>query len=185
MNATTTFRYNDDNANYGVAFVLVEDGLTGTGSNWAQTNNLSHNSQYADMSFWYNSPSKVTGLEFDHVPVGAWGIASGMEQSVPTSFVADEALPFSYDADITSKGLIQDKSKLSVVALLIDKTNGAVINAAKTSITSDPSGISGVHNATATEAARYTLDGRQVSAPQRGLNIIRLSDGTVRKVIVK
>lgn len=185
MNATTTFRYNDDNANYGVAFVLVEDGLTGTGSNWAQTNNLSHNSQYADMSFWYNSPSKVTGIEYDHVPVGAWGIASGMEQSVPTSFVADEALPFSYDADITSKGLIQDKSKLSVVALLIDKTNGAVINAAKTSITSDPSGISGVHNATATEAARYTLDGRQVSAPQRGLNIIRLSDGTVRKVIVK
>ena len=152
MNATTTFRYNDDNANYGVAFVLVEDGLTGTGSNWAQTNNLSHNSQYADMSFWYNSPSKVTGIEYDHVPVGAWGIASGMEQSVPTSFVADEALPFSYDADITSKGLIQDKSKLSVVALLIDKTNGAVINAAKTSITSDPSGISGVHNATATEA---------------------------------
>ena len=185
MNATTTFRYNDDNANYGVAFVLVEDGLTGTGSNWAQTNNLSHNSQYADMSFWYNSPSKVTGIEYDHVPVGAWGIASGMEQSVPTSFVADQALPFSYDADITSKGLIQDKSKLSVVALLIDKTNGAVINAAKTSITSDPSGISGVHNATATEAARYTLDGRQVSAPQRGLNIIRLSDGTVRKVIVK
>ena len=49
----------------------------------------------------------------------------------------------------------------------------------------DPSGISGVHNATATEAARYTLDGRQVSAPQRGLNIIRLSDGTVHKVIVK
>ena len=185
MNATTTFRYNDDNANYGVAFVLVEDGLTGTGSNWAQTNNLSHNSQYADMSFWYNSPSKVTGIEYDHVPVGAWGIASGMEQSVPTSFVADEALPFSYDADITSKGLIQDKSKLSVVALLIDKTNGAVINAAKTSITSDPTAISGIHTATATEAARYTLDGRQISAPQRGLNIIRLSDGTVRKVIVK
>ena len=185
MNATTTFRYNDDNGAYGVAFVLVEDGLTGTGSNWAQANYLSNDQNYADMTFWYNSPSKVTGLEFDHVPVGAWGIGSGMEQSVPTSFVADQALPFSYNADITSKNLIQDKSKLSVVALLIDKSNGSIINAAKTSINSNPTAINTVGNTTATEAARYTLDGRQVSAAQRGLNIIRLSDGTVRKVMMK
>ena len=31
----------------------------------------------------------------------------------------------------------------------------------------------------------YGLDGRRLDAPQRGLNIIRMSDGTVRKVMVK
>ena len=31
----------------------------------------------------------------------------------------------------------------------------------------------------------YTLDGCQVSGPRRGLNIIRMSDGTIRKVMVK
>ncbi len=31
----------------------------------------------------------------------------------------------------------------------------------------------------------YTLDGKQVSTPQRGINIIRYSDGTVRKVLVR
>ncbi|MCD8266573.1 MAG: leucine-rich repeat domain-containing protein [Prevotellaceae bacterium] len=35
------------------------------------------------------------------------------------------------------------------------------------------------------EASRFTLDGKQITAPQRGVNIIRLSDGMVRKVLVK
>ena len=34
-------------------------------------------------------------------------------------------------------------------------------------------------------AARFAVDGKRLSAPQRGLNIIRMSDGTVRKVMVK
>ena len=35
-------------------------------------------------------------------------------------------------------------------------------------------------------AERYhTIDGKQLSTPQRGLNIVKMSDGTTRKVIVK
>ena len=37
----------------------------------------------------------------------------------------------------------------------------------------------------ATPSARYTLDGRQMMSPRRGVNIVRMSDGTVRKVFVK
>lgn len=33
--------------------------------------------------------------------------------------------------------------------------------------------------------ARYTIDGRQIAAPQRGINILRMEDGSIRKVIVK
>lgn len=32
---------------------------------------------------------------------------------------------------------------------------------------------------------RYALDGRELSVPQRGVNILRMSDGTTRKVMVK
>ena len=32
---------------------------------------------------------------------------------------------------------------------------------------------------------RYNLDGRKLTYPQKGINIIRQSDGTTRKVIVK
>ncbi len=34
-------------------------------------------------------------------------------------------------------------------------------------------------------AVRYTLDGKRVSQPQRGLNIVRYQNGTVKKVLVK
>lgn len=37
----------------------------------------------------------------------------------------------------------------------------------------------------ATVVSRYTLDGKLLNAPQRGINIIRMSDGTIKKVIVK
>ena len=32
---------------------------------------------------------------------------------------------------------------------------------------------------------RYTLDGKRLSRPQRGLNILRMSDGTTKKVVIK
>jgi len=47
-----------------------------------------------------------------------------------------------------------------------------------------PSAISSV-NACTNERARYTLDGWRTTTSQRGLNIIRMSDGTVRKVMVR
>lgn len=35
------------------------------------------------------------------------------------------------------------------------------------------------------EVARYSLNGCKLAAPQKGINIIRMSDGTTRKVLVK
>jgi hypothetical protein len=32
---------------------------------------------------------------------------------------------------------------------------------------------------------RYTVGGNRLSAPQKGLNIVRKSDGTVKKVVIK
>ncbi len=38
---------------------------------------------------------------------------------------------------------------------------------------------------TTAETARYDLLGRQISTPQKGINIIRMNDGTNRKVLIK
>ena len=35
------------------------------------------------------------------------------------------------------------------------------------------------------EKAFYTIDGRRITRPQRGLNLIRMSDGSLRKVFIK
>ena len=51
--------------------------------------------------------------------------------------------------------------------------------------TGSPTGIEVVTSCDATEVARYTIDGRAISAPQAGVNIVMMSDGTVKKVLVK
>ena len=35
------------------------------------------------------------------------------------------------------------------------------------------------------EVARYSVDGKLLQGAQKGLNIVRYSDGTVKKVVVK
>lgn len=188
ITTSTKFVYSDDEANYGIAYVLTEDGMHGTGSSWAQTNNLSGNSSYASSNpFWYKSPSKVTGLNFNHVGVAAWNLDKGVNGSVPTSVVAGEELKYTYKANISSNTLIQDKSNLKVIVMLIDRANGNVVNAAQTTIEDYTTGIietpSPVPSRNAAEV--YDLNGRKVSAPQRGINIIRMPDGTVKKVMRK
>ncbi len=46
-------------------------------------------------------------------------------------------------------------------------------------------GISDIKSASNIAVGRYTIDGRAITAPQRGINIIKMSDGTVRKEIVR
>lgn len=40
-------------------------------------------------------------------------------------------------------------------------------------------------NTDAKEAARYSIDGQRLSAPQQGINIVKYADGTTRKAFVK
>ncbi len=185
IDTDTKFVYTEDNGQYGIAYALVEDGLSNPA--WVQANYLSHRSGYESLSFWYNSGSEVSGLEFNHVAVAAWDIADGVNGSVSSTIQAGEIQSYSYKANIAGKSLIQDKSKLKVIAMLIDRSTGRIANAAWTTINDyDPSAINAVSTTSDLhEAGRYSLDGRQMSAPQRGLNIIRMSDGSIKKVIVK
>ena len=185
IDTDTKFVYTDDNGQYGIAYALVEDGLTNR--TWMQANYLSHRSGYESLSFWYNSGSEVSGLEFNHVAVAAWDIAGGVNGSISSTIQAGEIQSYTYEASIAGKSLIQDKSKLKVIAMLIDRSTGRIANAAQTTINDfDPSAINAVSTASdVRETGRYSLDGRQMTAPQRGLNIVRMSDGSIKKVIVK
>ena len=136
ISTDTKFAYTEDNGKYGIALVLIEDGMSGTGSSWAQANYISGNSNYASSyPFWYNASERVTGLEFNHVAVAAWDILNGAEGSVKSAFAAGETLKYTKEIDIASNSIIQDKSKLKVAVLLIDRTTGNIVNASQTGIT--------------------------------------------------
>ena len=71
------------------------------------------------------------------------------------------------------------------VFVLDDK--GVVANAAKVRVV-DPTDVKELDVKPAgnlREVARYTLDGRMITTPQKGINIVKLSDGSTIKVNVK
>ena len=50
----------------------------------------------------------------------------------------------------------------------------------------EPTGINGATNNTSVhEVARYTIDGKRIVKPQQGINIVKFSDGTVKKIVVE
>ena len=65
-------------------------------------------------------------------------------------------------------------------------SNGISTTATVNVTVTQSTGITGTQNTTdVREIARYTIDGKRINQPQRGINIVKYSDGTVKKVIVK
>ncbi len=181
----TQFFYSDEDARFGIAYVLVEDGLSGSGPEWGQQNYLSGESGYGDLPFWYDAPSIISNLKYNHVAVAAWNIKEGIR--VKDGISAGEDIENCFLADISVNQLIQNKSELSVVVLLIDQYTGSIINAAKTSISDfDPTAIRNV-NIEKDTSDIYDLNGRKVCSSTGTLQGfskgIYIQNG--RKIVVK
>lgn len=86
----------------------------------------------------------------------------------------------------TGLPIIQHKNALHVVALLIDKATGQVINAAKCHVEplKNATGIRSLHTMPANATTSYySLDGKRLQQPRKGLNIVRTSDGKTFKLM--
>lgn len=65
-------------------------------------------------------------------------------------------------------------------------SNGISTTATVNVTVTQATGITGTQtSADVHEIARFTIDGKRISQPQRGINIVKYSDGTVKKVVVK
>lgn len=163
FNTTTRFAYSEEGGRYGIAYVLVEDGLKGTGSNWAQANYYSGNGT-GEMAWWGKQGSSVSGVEYNHVVVAAWSALNGVDGSVDPVIDADTPQEYSYTASIANKSLIQDKTKLKAVVLLIDRVSGQIVNAAQSPISDYGTGIETVRDTRrAANSEIYDLSGRQIT----------------------
>lgn len=74
----------------------------------------------------------------------------------------------------------------STVATLNFCSNGISTKTTVRFFVTKATGITGTQtSADIREIARFTIDGKRINQPQRGINIVKYSDGTVKKVIVK
>ena len=180
-----TFPFDVTDGKYALEYVLVEDGLTGTGSDWDQSNYYSGGSM-GDMSFFDEAEDYVSGLVFNDVAVLMSQIG-GIEGSIPANVEADNPVThkhtfYLFDARNTSgEKVIQNANNLKVVALLINQETGEVVNANKVKV-GENTGINAIQNNDSQMVAvdYYDLGGRKLSSLQRGANIvvIRYADGS-------
>ena len=166
-----TFCLDREDAPYGFAYVLIEDGMSHP--SWAQANAYSGRTVESgitkELDFFINSPYELRGY-------------------IKTPIIANETQSHEYVfRNISRNTIIQDKAKLSVCVLLINLQTGQIENAAKCSI-DDATATSIVplsqNQPNIREIARYTIDGCCILTPQKGINIVKYSDGSVRKEMV-
>lgn len=175
------FAMNMEKQNIGLFLVVTEDSLTGYQSNGY------YNSTDEGLGEWSKGgkygQQYVMPYSFTDVARAQIGTSvNGTTGYIPATIVNGEV----YSTTITfNLPTVNNIYNCKVVCMMIDANTGAIINAATAKMTT-MTGISSAVSATeATEVARYNAAGQMITAPQKGLNIIRMSDGTSRKVIVK
>ena len=122
------------------------------------------------------------GFKYWKVSAGVRG-ASG--QGIPSDVVTVEAEGNVMTVQLTG---LDYESEYAFVAFVKTSENETFYGEQQTFRTGpDTSGVEDVTvaNGEVVETARFNLKGHRLNAPRRGLNIIRMSDGTVRKVMVK
>lgn len=127
--ALTTFFADEQNVNYKVSFVLIENGIKG----YKQANYYA-GGNYGEMGGFENLPGSVA-IDMDHVARMNYSFY-GVEGSIPTSVKADETVEYAAQLDVPKN--IQNADNLYLVALLING-KGEIENAAEAKVTVDPS----------------------------------------------
>ena len=177
-----------------VGFVLTADSVTGTTSSWRQSNYYAQypqNQLPEDMAQFGSGGEKGTS-KFDWVynDVAISTYKEGNNYEMPLADIPQYgSTTVNATLSMPTKAILSNAIKYDQVAanVFVVGSDGKIINAARFYVV-DPAGVremGATSDANAVEVARYTLDGRQIAAPQRGVNIIRLSNGATKKVFVE
>lgn len=183
-------------SDYNIEFVLLADSVEGTGTGWNQSNyypSYYTSSQLpADLAIYGKGGSRgtstISGLKFNDVAVSSSYTASQNKAVLP-QLTAEEPATSSFSLSLPTRVTLRNALKkhcMYAAALLVD-ADGTIVNCVKAPVEAFNAslGVTAPHTAANGRQTRYSLDGRRLTAPQRGLNIIRMADGTTRKVMVK
>ncbi|MBP5771270.1 MAG: thioredoxin family protein [Bacteroidaceae bacterium] len=173
---------------YRLTYLLVANDLQGKGKSWAQSNNFAGNTSYS--SDPYLGPlAKLAGtivnMHYNDVVIQfSCAGSQALAESLPTA--VQEAVPYehTYVFDIANNELVQDKTKLRVVAALVNTLSGEVVNAEKAYV-GISNAIAGHETGANVVGIRYTdLMGRPVANLREGIYIqtITYSDGKQRSL---
>ena len=177
-----------------VGFVLTADSVTGTERAWKQANYYYQYqpSQLPDDLKQFGNGGVNGGSSFfwsfNDVAIGTYYEGGKYEMSIG-NIGKRETKTVTATVDMPTKAALVNALRYDLITanVLVLDDKGVVANAAKVRVV-DPTDVKELDVKPAgnlREVARYTLDGRMISTPQKGINIVKLSDGSTIKVNVK
>lgn len=190
IKSEVTTLYNGD-ANLGVAYVITQDSLSNP--QWVQKNSLpiyyrDHEVIKKEPLFeeWFNGEVEVPGVVYDDVVRAAGEPLKGYADVIPTQVKEEETFTHEQVFDMGKYVKVKDTNYMNLIVMVIDNNTGKIVNSATVKL-SDCNDIQGVevNNEDVVEVARYTIDGQRIAVPTKGVNVVKLSNGTVRKELVK
>lgn len=125
VNVTSHFYTNMSDSDIRLAVVLVEDGVSGTGNGWGQSNYYAGGAS-GPMGGFESKPQTVTDISYDRVGRALLGGYNGVEESVPSSI--NDGDSSSYEFTYTVPSSIK-QNNMSMVAMVLDNETGAILNA--------------------------------------------------------
>ncbi len=153
---------------------ILEDGIT----------NMQEDYVYGDWSSYVHDNVLRAVLPYDYGDDINWTSSSTYTNTYSCTFDS------SWDADnIKIVAFIAGSMTYvsSNIRYIYDDLDAAYVNNCNMATLAEATGISPIvaTDDIARETARYTIDGTRISSPQKGVNIVRMSDGSVKKVIIK
>lgn len=185
--------------NVKIAYVLVADGLSKKSAKWAQSNYYSSENANQWKDDWIYDEFKefcsggkygtdpAVGVVYNDVAISTSYINSETEvpayEGMALGNVVSNHYTLKYNVSEELNSAI-DREKVSIVVILEDE-EGNVANVAKAPVQAYSTGI---HNAISEKTVVdtiFSIDGCRATKIGKGINIVRMSDGTVKKVIRK
>ncbi len=190
VKGTANFKFfSRKNVTYALAYVLTADSLKGDGKEWFQANKYAGTSEKdPNLVHLTKLPALITNMVYNHVAIAGCGGKNGIAGSVEYPVKIGKDYVHSQEIDIpVIDGVAIDKSTLRMIVMLINTKNGEVVNVAQASVEGQEPGA--VDNVTgdesATVVARYGVNGQEVTADAKGVQILKYSDGHVEKRMVR
>ncbi len=184
-----------------LVYVLTGDSLKGTTTSWKQTN---YYYQYTKAQVG-NAPGleefckngkygqSSVALTFNDVVLGSSYSTSQKNQGQTVKgtdgYEAGSTFTGTFTINRPTKTALKSALRndlMDAVVLVVDNETGYVLNARKVRV-EFPDAVIPVpsHDGTSTEVVRYNMAGQAIAKPQRGVNIVRMADGSVKKVMIK
>lgn len=128
-NVAAQFFIVNDNANYRLAAVVVEDNVQGTANGYRQSNYYAGGGN-GPMGGFENLPSTVPAnqMVYDHVGRALLGGYTGQTGSIPTAVTDGQIVNYTFNYTVPAE---YKQDKLSTVLLLLDASDGSILNAVK------------------------------------------------------